>query len=347
MREGQGSLLESPTEALVNTVNTVGVMGKGIALQFKRAYPDMFKAYTAACKRGEVELGRMHVWSTGSLTGPRYIINFPTKRHWKARSRLSDIAAGLGDLTRVLIDHGIKSVAVPPLGCGNGGLNWADVRPMIQEAFSRLPDVDVLVFPPAGAPAAIEMRTATERPRLTLGKAALVTLISEYGDRAFEVSLVEVQKLMYFLQTAGEPLRLQYAKGPYGPYADNLRHSLISSEGHYLTGFGDGSKEVPVTEPLRPLPGAREAAIRVIEDHPVTAERIERVLQLTDGFETAYSMELLATVHWIATQDAPRHASDAETLGELVRQWSPRKRGLFGQRHVTIVWQHLHDEKWI
>ncbi|MEZ5264669.1 MAG: macro domain-containing protein [Acidimicrobiales bacterium] len=347
MREGHGNLLESPTEALVNTVNTVGIMGKGIALQFKRAYPAMFKAYEAACKRGEVEIGRMHVWHTGSLTGPRYIINFPTKRHWKARSRLDDIRAGLVDLTRVLAEHRIESVAVPPLGCGNGGLDWNDVAPLIRRAFEALPEVDVLVFPPAGAPTADEMVTGTERPRLTLGKAALVTLIADYGDRALEVSLVEVQKLMYFLQVAGEPLRLNYAKGRYGPYADNLRHSLIASEGHFLTGFGDGSRQVPVTEPLRPPPGAAAEAAAVLAEYPDTRERIERVLDLADGFETAYSMELLATVHWLATHDAPESAEDAQRLGELVREWSSRKRGLFGQRHVEIAWERLRRDAWI
>lgn len=119
IRDMHGNLLADEADALVNTVNTVGVMGKGIALQFKRAYPEMFKAYARAAKDGTLETGRMHVWETGSLTGPRFIINFPTKRHWKAGSRIEDIDAGLTDLVRVVRDLGITSIALPPLGCGN------------------------------------------------------------------------------------------------------------------------------------------------------------------------------------------------------------------------------------
>ena len=144
---GTGSLLAQDVDALVNTVNTQGVMGKGIALQFKRAWPAMFKEYAAACKRGEVTPGRMHVWPTGSLAGPRYIINFPTKRQWREPSRLDDIEAGLAALTEVVRDLGITSIAVPPLGCGNGGLSWADVEPRIVQSMEPLAgEVEVPLF---------------------------------------------------------------------------------------------------------------------------------------------------------------------------------------------------------
>ncbi len=165
-----GNLLRADAEALVNTVNTVGVMGKGIALQFKKAFPEMFEAYRRAAKAGEIRLGHVHVWPTGQMTGPRYIINFPTKGHWKARSKLDDIVTGLDDLVEVVRRLEIGSIAVPPLGCGNGGLEWRDVEPRILEAFARVPDVDVQLFaPPAGAPAAAEMATSTQRPTMTRG----------------------------------------------------------------------------------------------------------------------------------------------------------------------------------
>jgi O-acetyl-ADP-ribose deacetylase (regulator of RNase III) len=124
-----GNLLEADVDALVNTVNTKGVMGKGIALQFRRAFPENYEAYRAACDAGEVRLGRMFVFLTGRLERPRVIINFPTKGHWKSRSRLTDVEAGLHDLRRVLVEYGVDSVALPPLGCGLGGLRWAEVRP--------------------------------------------------------------------------------------------------------------------------------------------------------------------------------------------------------------------------
>lgn len=149
-----GDILRSEAEALVNAVNCVGVMGRGLALQFKRAFPANFTAYAAACKRDEVQPGRMFVVETGQLTSPRFIVNFPTKRHWKAASRIEDIDAGLDALIADVKRRGIKSIAVPPLGCGLGGLDWADVRPRIERAFANLPDVRVLVYQPSAAPEA-------------------------------------------------------------------------------------------------------------------------------------------------------------------------------------------------
>jgi O-acetyl-ADP-ribose deacetylase (regulator of RNase III) len=164
IEEGHGNLLTADVDALVNTVNTVGVMGKGIALQFKRAYPANYKAYRAACERGEVRLGRMFVVDTGALGAGRYVINFPTKKHWRNSSRLEDVATGLDDLVRVVAELGVTSVAIPPLGCGSGGLDWADVRPLIDRACARMPQVRMVVFAPAGAASAESMPNVTPRP---------------------------------------------------------------------------------------------------------------------------------------------------------------------------------------
>ena len=145
-----GNLLAARVEAMVNTVNTVGVMGKGIALQFKMNFPDNFRAYVAACERGEVEIGKMFVTKTNRMDGLQYIINFPTKKHWKQPSKLEYIQAGLIDLKRILLENNIGSIALPPLGCGNGGLDWAVVKPLIQDALGNLP-VSVIVFEPSEA----------------------------------------------------------------------------------------------------------------------------------------------------------------------------------------------------
>ncbi|BCJ37144.1 hypothetical protein Athai_46470 [Actinocatenispora thailandica] len=162
--EAHGNLLDADVDALVNTVNTVGVMGRGIALQFRRAYPKMYETYQRDAKAGAITLGRMHVWQTGAPTGPRYVINFPTKGHWRARSRLAAIERGLDDLVRTARELRIRSIAVPPLGCGNGGLPWAEVEPRIRSVLGRLdPDVHVVLYPPGGPPAAADMRTATGR----------------------------------------------------------------------------------------------------------------------------------------------------------------------------------------
>ena len=345
--EAHGNLLDADVDALVNTVNTVGVMGKGIALQFKRAYPGMYKIYERAAKQGEVRLGQMYVYPTNKLSGPRYVINFPTKKHWRARSRLDDIRRGLVDLIQVVTDLGIKSIAVPPLGCGNGGLDWRDVEPLIAGAFGSLPNVDVHVYPPEGAPAAAAMATNTSRPRMTVGKAALVEIVRRYHERSDEVSIIEVQKLMYFLQVAGENLNLKYTKDLYGPYADNLRHVLNAVEGHFLSGYGDASLSIHAAEPVEVLPGAAEEAQAVLARHQDTEERIERVLRLADGFESAYAMELLATVHWVAVNEDQAAAEDPAVAVRLVREWSQRKKRMFGPDHVTAAWQRLSDEGWL
>lgn len=347
IHESHGNLLDSDAEALVNTVNTVGVMGKGIALQFRRRFPDMFRAYERAVKRGEVSLGQMHVWDTGAMTGPRFVINFPTKGHWRARSRLSDIEAGLVDLVRVVQEKSISSIAVPPLGCGSGGLDWVDVRPLIESAFEPLSDVDVRIFPPDGAPNAADMTTRTARPAMTVAKAAFIATMRRYGEIALDVSLIEVQKLMYFLQVAGEDMRLDYTKGHYGPYADNLRKALRSMEGHFITGFGDGSRPVQEAEPIELLPGVSDEADRVLGGSSDTVARIERVVRLSEGFESAYGMELLASVHWVATRENAEAAADPNVAAELVGAWNARKNRMMGPDHVAKAWSHLRDERWL
>lgn len=340
--EAKGNLLTAPVEALVNTVNTEGVMGKGIALQFKNAFPEMFKAYAVAAKRGEVQLGRMHVWPTQALDGPHYIINFPTKGHWRAKSRITDIDSGLVDLVKVVRERGIASIAVPPLGCGNGGLDWAEVEPRIRAAFDALPDVDVRIYPPAGAPKATDMPVNTAKPKMTPGRAALVGIIARYTRQALAApSLIEAQKLMYFLQTVGEPLRLDFKANRYGPYADNLRHVLAQIEGHYLVGYGDGTAKILDAVPLEPVASALPVAEHELDAHPETRSRMEQVLGLAEGFETAYGMELLATVHWVAMHEA---AGQPDVfVAAKVAEWSPRKARMFTSEHVGTALATLRE----
>jgi O-acetyl-ADP-ribose deacetylase (regulator of RNase III) len=342
-----GNLLEADVEAIVNTVNTVGVMGKGIALQFKRAFPDNFRAYARACRLGEIRLGKMFVQDNVSLHGPRFIINFPTKSHWKGPSKLEDIRAGLRSLVETIKEYGIKSIAVPPLGCGLGGLNWSDVRPLIEGALEPLSDVDVLLYGPSGAPAATEMKTATPRPQMTMGRAALIGLIDRYKVPGYDylLSLLEVHKLAYFLQCAGQPLKLAFQKGVYGPYADNLRHVLSRIEGHFITGYGDG-KNSPET-PLSLRPGAAKEAAEFLAAHPQTQKCFDRVAEMIEGFETPYGMELLASVHWVAMQENPAAGASAEETEKGVLNWNERKRGLFKPRHIRLAWNRLKETGWL
>jgi len=342
IERGQGNLLAAEVEALVNTVNTEGVMGKGIALQFKKAFPDNFKSYQRACKAGEVVIGRMHV--VQRLASPRFIINFPTKKHWRRPSRLEYIDSGLADLVARVRELGIESIAVPPLGCGNGGLDWGSVRPRIVEAFEAIPDVRVRLFEPTGAPAPDAIIDRRDPPNMTASRAAIIALMGRYLATSYEyrLSLVEVQKLAYFLQEAGEPLELEFKAHFYGPYADDLRKALRNIEGHYTRGLADG-KNSPET-PLEILPGVLETAESVVAQMPESLARFERVARLIDGFETPFGMELLGTVHWLATH-AGTHDTDAVIAD--VHSWNARKRSQMKDGHVRAALARLREQEWV
>lgn len=332
-----GDLLKAKTEAIINTVNCVGVMGKGIALQFKQAFPANYEAYRRACDAGEVKLGKMFVFDTGSMIWPRYIINFPTKGHWKAKSRLSDIKEGLEDLKRIILELDIQSIAVPPLGCGNGGLAWNEVEPVIRSALDQLSGVDVQLFSPSGAPKFDEMRVGTSKPNMTRGRALVLKLLGLYGAAGYRHSLLEVQKLTYFLQQAGEDLRLAFEKHHYGPYAENLNHVLQRIEGHYIRGYGDRSKDAEIVI----IEGADEEADRYLAENTDARERLNRVANLIEGFETPYGLELLSTVHWLATSEK------VPSILSGVQSWNPRKANLMKEPHVRAAIGHLTRQGWI
>ena len=337
----KGDLLRSEVDAIVNTVNCVGVMGKGIALQFKQAFPRNYEAYRRACDAGQVQLGKMFVFDTGSMISPRWIINFPTKDHWKSKSRLQDIATGLQDLKDVIRRLGIRSIAMPPLGCGNGGLDWRDVEPIIRTAFEDMPELDVRLYAPGAAPKVDEMRVGTKKPPMSRGRALVLRLLGLYGAAGYRHSLLEVQKLTYFLQEAGEDLKLGFNKYHYGPYAENLNHVLQRIEGHFIRGYGDRSQAAEIYVLGE---GAREAEAFLDKEEGAQA-RLERVAELIEGFETPYGLELLSTVHWIATHEAD--AADPEHVVEAVRSWSPRKAAVMREPHIRMAYQHLRDQGWL
>ena len=339
----QGNLLEATADALVNTVNTVGVMGKGIALQFKKAFPENFRSYRAACNRGEVTPGKMFVFDRGRLDGPRYVINFPTKRHWREPSRLEDVRTGLEDLAEIVERLGIRSVAVPPLGCGNGGLSWAKVEPLIRRRLERLPSVRVLLFPPQSAPVAETMPDRRVPQTLSPVRAAIIRLIDGYKKFGiYRMSLVEVQKLAYFLQEAGEPMRLRFVKDKYGPYADQLRRVLVEMDGHFIAGIGDATGGARTLVTLQP--GAVEEAEAVLRRNKTSDGRYRRVNDLLEGFETAEGLELLATVHWVATHDG---CGTIKLAANAVHEWNARKRDIFSRAQIGAAWRRLSELGWL
>lgn len=342
--EMTGNLLRDDAQALVNTVNTVGVMGKGIALQFKRAFPDVFTEYATACSAGRVRPG--HVFPVQLRDSDRWVLNFPTKRHWRERSRMDDIRTGLDDLARLLTELAIRSVAIPPLGCGNGGLRWSDVRPLILEKLGDL-DIDVRLYGP-GTPSPEDMLTGTERPELTQRRARLLTALSRYVTLAFEagvteaprISLVEAHKIGYLLQGAGLNLGLNFVPHIYGPFSVNLNQELARLEGHYLVGYGDGTGGA--RSDLQVFAEAAKAAELVVASESEFRKAWELVCRAVIGYEYPEGMELLATVHYLAASRS-RGTSDLASLTEDLDTWTERKRHLFRSSDVTAALARLEQ----
>lgn len=337
-----GNLLRAEVDALVNTVNTVGVMGKGVAYQFKQAFPANFKVYEAACKRGEVQVGRMLVTYTGKFE-PRMIINFPTKKHWKGNSRIEDIKAGLEDLIRVVRQQDIRSIALPPLGCGLGGLRWSEVRPLIEEAFKALPSVEVLLFAPGQAVPAEERVVNTPKPAMTPWRAALIKIVDAYRALGSDSTHIEAQKLLYFLVVAGEPLKAEFSKGMYGPFDEGMRYGLQAMDGHYLVGFGDGERLGPVMLKEGAVEEA-ESFLNIQPDREAANDRIQRVVDLIEGFESPYGLELLATVHWVVAKEG---AGNFDEVVQRVQSWNDRKCKVMKPEHLRITLARLVESGWL
>lgn len=340
-----GNLLEAEVDALVNPVNCVGVMGKGLALQFKQAFPENYAEYRGACDRGEVVPGTMFVHERSDFLGPRWIVNFPTKRHWRGRSSLDDVAVGLRALADEIVARGIHSLALPAVGCGHGGLLWEDVEPLIHTNLGGLSDKRIVVYPPAEAPPPEQRPLRTPKPKLTLARALYLSLMDSYAVLQADRTLLEVQKLAYFLQEAGQPLRLRFVAHHYGPYAENLNKVLEVLEGHFIRGYtGDRSPNRAIFL----LPEAPRAArdFLALEADPVALARLERVTDLIDGFEDPHGLELLSSVHWVATKSSPAATSPEEAHARIVK-WSRRKSAVLPRHHVKIAWERLSHQGWL
>ncbi|MBB5057423.1 O-acetyl-ADP-ribose deacetylase (regulator of RNase III) [Granulicella aggregans] len=342
----QGNLLDAPTEALVNTVNTVGVMGKGIALMFKEAFPANFRAYEDACKKKQVRVGHMFVTENPTFEGPRWIINFPTKKHWRQPSKLEWIKEGLQDLKSVIRERNIRSIALPPLGAGNGGLDWNDVRPEIACALADLSDVDVLVYEPTDKYQNVAKCTGVEK--LTPARALIAEMIRRYWVLGIECTYLEVQKLGWFLERTidslkiEDPLDLQFVADKYGPYSDRLRHLLDGLDGTYLR----CDKRLSDAGPSDTIwfDDARRKHVDLFfqqdENRP-----FETVLDITahriDGFQSPLGMELLATVDWLIEREHCKPSLKGIQAG--LKAWpagrpaAERKLRLFDDRLIKLA----------
>ena len=337
-----GDIFQSDAEALVNTVNCKGVMGRGLALGFKQRFPGNYDAYLAECRSGKMMLGRVHVFRTGRMS-PSYIFNFPTKDHWRGKSKLANIRNGLASLEVEVKRLGIKSIAIPALGCDLGGLDWDEVRPLIVSAVDRLSGVHATLFAPkpsvASQPAELERYS-----RMALAPAVVVSMMVSYRRAGIGllISNLEVQKLMYFAQEAGESLELKLNKGRYGPYAENLRFVLRRMSGKYIEGYRNEG-DSPSDE-LRLLDGAEREATEWLDSHYETRVRLERVETLVDGFQSQFGLEVLSTVHWVARDLV------SPALGEVVDRvwdWNDRKRDMIDRWQIEVCLNRLLELGWL
>ena len=343
----QGNLLEARTEALVNTVNTVGVMGKGIALMFKERFAENFRRYAQACKSGEVRVGHMFITEVSELSGPRWVVNFPTKKHWRSPSKMEWITEGLQDLRRFLIEEKVASIAIPPLGAGNGGLDWTLVRPEIEAALSDL-DANILVFEPTQKYQNVAKRSGVEK--LTPARALIAELVRRYWVLGMECSLLEIQKLAWFLERKVEeaglaPLDLRFVAHKYGPYAERLRHLLDGLDGSYL----HCDKRIADADPFDVIwfDDSRKSFLQAYlkTEAKEYAGVLEATGALIDGFESPFGLELLATTDWLLAKDGL--SPDVTALREGLAHWSggdnagARKQKLFDDRSLSIALERL------
>ncbi len=349
VRFEEGNLLDADVEALVNTVNTVGIMGKGIALMFKERFPNNFREYATACKAGEVRLGEMFVTENRKLFGPKWIVNFPTKDHWRSRTRLEWIEQGMEDLVRVIEDRRIGSIAVPPLGCGNGGLNWRDVKPVIESALAEVDGLVAIIYEPTEKYQNVAKRTGVEE--LTPARALIAEMVRRYCVLGLGCSVLEVQKLAWFIMRGAEqmevedPLKLSFVAHIYGPYSDKLRMLLNNLDGSYLgcdRRLADAGPRSEIWFNARKKEIVR-AYLRSEAKRYVPA--LEWATDLIRGFESPLGMELLATVDWLLREDG-RPATVAD-IRDGLRQWGrgrDRKLRIFDDRLIGMALERFRDD---
>ncbi|MFD1384367.1 macro domain-containing protein [Rhodanobacter aciditrophus] len=348
----QGNLLDAEVDALVNTVNTVGVMGKGIALMFKERFPKNMAIYAQACKAKQVQTGKMFVTSTDELTGPQWVINFPTKQHWRSPSKMEWIVEGLKDLRSFIIENNVRSIAIPPLGAGNGKLNWDEVKPHIEQILADLDHVDVYVYEPTSQYQNVAKRKG--ELKLTPARAMIAELVRQYWTLGVECSLLEVQKLAWFLERSIErhpeltnnPLDLRFEANIYGPYADRLRHVLDHLDGTYLK----CEKRISDSDPLDVIwfddaqKERLEAYLKSSEMKPYKAALTETI-KLIDGFETPFGLELLSTLDWLVHKEEVEPNKAA--LMDGISKWpagvgaATRKSKIFHEKAVAIALNRL------
>ena len=323
IRYTTGNIFESDAQALINTVNTFGVMGKGIALQFKKAFPNNFIAYQKACKNNGIDIGKLFVTKDYNVqTGEKIIINFPTKKDWRKSSEYIFIEKGLDDLVQILFNQNIKSVAIPPLGAGNGGLEWGKVKQIIEQKLQSL-NIEIIIYEPNNS---ITENLKKERIKLTEARALLLYVLYDLVRNGEYVSEFSSEKVCYFLQKFGAKkyFNLHFEPKFYGPYSGKVCYLLNYLNGSYIMGYSDMKKE-PFTL-LTLISNGYEDVKTYIENNPELAEIANKTTSFLNGFYSDFALELLSSIDFIVSEN---NTLDKQIITQKLSEWSDRKRSMF------------------
>jgi len=335
-----GNILDSEAQAIVNTVNTLGVMGKGIALQFKKAYPNNYKSYSVACKNNEVVVGKMFVTIDSNISsGEKIIINFPTKRDWRKPSEYVYIEDGLDDLIDVIKHNQIKSIAIPPLGAGNGGLKWEKVKKIIEDKLSNF-NIEIFVYEPTSK---IVEKLKKERVKLTDARALLLYVLYDLVKNGEYVSEFSSEKVSYFLQRFGAKkyFKLQFTPYFYGPYSGKVRYVLNALNGSYIMGYSDMDKKP--FEPLTIVADGFNEVKRHIENKPELAIIAKDTTKFLSGFYSDFALELLSSIDFIVSKEK---SFDKQVISSKLGEWNDRKQSMFSNpKYIDISVRHLHNAR--
>jgi len=338
-----GDMFKTQADAIVNTVNCVGVMGKGVALEFKNRWPENFKEYKKLCDAKELRPGKVFIFDTGDMFNqpkPRYLINFPTKDHWRAKSKMPYIEDGLDDFVHQLKKLKIASVALPPLGCGNGGLPWSDVKAVIEAKLSCIDDIDFIVYAPKEETISPEHENIPSA--MTNERAVLVKSIGEF-EQYFggHLTRISLQKITYFLQAMGISYGLEFAKNKNGPYSETLHKALKSMEAqHYISGYTQDAPAIQAT------PAAWAEADEFLSSKKGLNHEalIHRLSLLIEGYESPYGMELLASVHYLAEHES---VTSSKQMIEAIQGWNAHKQSLFPPEAIIGAYNRLKEDNFI
>jgi O-acetyl-ADP-ribose deacetylase (regulator of RNase III) len=349
-----GDLFESDAQTLVNTVNCIGVMGKGIALEFKKRFPDMYKDYLSKCEGGQLHLGKPYLYRR--LLMP-WILNFPTKGHWRAVSKLSDIIKGLVYLEQNYKDWGIMSLAVPPLGCGNGQLEWTVVGPTLYRYLSKL-DIPVELYAPPGTPveelspdfldsqSSHTSAESTENKPIAASAVALVGVLSRISKEPYHwpIGRTAFQKVAYFVTASGVPTGLRHERGSYGPFSAEIKSLIARLENNGLVREEKRGRMFVVS----PGPTYRDARERYKGDLRNWAPAIERVADLFVRLPRITDAEVAATVHFVTKEfeQSCGQVSEREVFDEIMT-WKVRRHPPLDPQEVASMVRCLNVMGWV